>query len=111
MAGILDQETCLDDTILFDDTIEENFFKVCQFLTTGSMGGCTFNPNKFQFGQKEVNFLGFLVTEDGVKTTNQFRESILNFPPPQNITDVRSWFRCVNQVSYSFASAPLMAPF
>ena len=75
------------------------------------MGGCTFNPNKFQFGQKEVNFLGFLVTEDGVKTTNQFRESILNFPPPQNTTDVRSWFGCVNQVSYSFASAPLMAPF
>ena len=111
MAGVSDQETCVDDTILFSDTIEQNFYKVCEFLTTGSNGGCTFNPHKFQFGEDEVNFLGFLVTRDGVKTTNQFRESILNFPTPQNITDVRAWFGCINQVSYSFASAPIMAPF
>ena len=111
MTGIKGQETCVDDTILFDDTIEQNFFKVCEFLTTGANGGCTFNPNKFQFGEEEVNFLGFLVTSDGVKTTGQFKDSILNFPTPQNITDVRSWFGCVNQVSYSFASAPIMAPF
>ena len=111
MTGIKGQETCVDDTILFDDTIEQNFFKVCEFLTTGANGGCTFNPKKFQFGEEEVNFLGFLVTSDGVKTTGQFKDSILNFPTPQNITDVRSWFGCVNQVSYSFASAPIMAPF
>ena len=30
---------------------------------------------------------------------------------PQNITDARSWFGCINQVSYSFASAPIMSPF
>ena len=66
MAGISDQETCFDDNILFDDTIEENFFKVCHFLTIGSMGGCTFNLRLFQFSQKEVNFLGFLVTSDDV---------------------------------------------
>ena len=111
MAGITDQETCVDDTILFNDSIEQNFFKVCEFLTTGANGGCTFNPHKFQFAQDEVNFLGFLVTRDGVKTTGQFKESILNFPTPQNITDVRAWFGCINQVSYSFASAPIMAPF
>ena len=111
MTGILDQETCIDDTILFDNSIEENFHKVCNFLTTGALGGCTFNPQKFQFGQEEVNFLGFLITSEGVKTTQQFRDSILNFPTPKCITDVRSWFGCINQISYSFASASLMAPF
>ena len=111
MSGIRNHETCVDDTILYDNSIEQNFFRVCEFLTTGSMGGCTFNPHKFQFGQEEVTFLGFLITSDGMKTTPQFRESILNFPPPQNITDIRSWFGCINQVSYSFATAPLMAPF
>ena len=71
----------------------------------------SFNPQKFQFGVEEVTFLGFLVTKDGIKTTGQFKESILNFPTPQNITDIRSWFGCINQVSYAFASAPIMAPF
>ena len=47
MAGIKDQETCVDDTILYDDSIEENFHKVCNFLTTGAMGGCAFYPRKF----------------------------------------------------------------
>ena len=111
MANITDQATCVDDTIMYDDSIEENFFKVCNFLYIGASGGCTFNPKKFQFGQTEVNFLGFLITADGVQTTKQFQESILNFPTPKNITDVRSWFGCVNQVSYSFAAAPIMEPF
>ena len=48
MIGITDQKTCVDDTILFSDSIEQNFFKVCEFLTTGANGGCTFNPQKFQ---------------------------------------------------------------
>ena len=111
MTGIPDQSTCVDDTILFDDNIEQNFNNVCEFLTTGANGGCTFNPKKFQFGEEEVEFLGFLITKSGVKTTQKFRDSILNFPTPQNITDVRSWFGCINQVSYSFASAPIMSPF
>ena len=111
MTDIPGQATCVDDSILYDDSIEQNFYKVCKFLTTGSQGGCTFNPQKFQFGKQEVNFLGFLITADGVQTTPEFRESILNFPTPKNITDIRSWFGCVNQVSYSFATAPIMAPF
>ena len=111
MTGITDQETCVDDTILFDDSIEQNFFKVCEILTIGANGGCTFNPQKFQFGEEEVTFLGFLITTDGIKTTGQFKDSILNFPTPQNITDIRSWFGCINQVSYAFACAPIMAPF
>ena len=111
MEGIEDHKDCVDDSILFDDSIEENFHKVCKFLEVGASGGCTFNPKKFQFGSKEVNFLGFLITEEGVKPTQEFTDSILNFPTPKNLTDIRSWFGCINQISYSFASAPVMAPF
>ena len=60
MTGIPDQATCVDDTILFDDNIEENFNKVCNFLTTGANRGCTF---KFYLGEEEVEFLGFLITK------------------------------------------------
>ena len=111
MEGIADHKTCVDDSILFDDSIEENFYKVCRFLEVGALGGCTFNPKKFQFGLKEVNFLGFLVTEDGVKPTQEFTDSILHFPTPKTITDIRSWYGAINQISFSFASAPIMAPF
>merc|ERR1712002_1421912 len=32
-------------------------------------------------------------------------------PTPRNITDVRSWYGMINQISYSFAIAPVMLPF
>ena len=66
---------------------------------------------KFQFGLREVNFLGFMVTDDGIKPTPQFINNILNFPAPSNITDVRSWFGAINQISHSFAIISDMEPF
>ena len=104
-------KNCVDDSLLFDDTIEENFFRVCSFLEQGAKGGCTFNPEKFQFGEKEVDFLGFRVTNTGVQPTQSFIDSIMSFPTPRSITDIRSWFGAVNQISYAFAAAPVMAPF
>ena len=111
MEGFQDQKTCVDDTVIYDDSIEQNFYRVCEFLEIASRGGCTFNPKKFQFGSSEVNFLGFRVTENGIKPLSEFLDNITNFPVPQNITDVRSWFGAINQISYSFAIAPVMAPF
>ena len=56
-----DYKKCVDDTIIYDDSIEDNFFRVCEFLEKCNKGGCIFNPQKFQFGDKEVDFLGFRV--------------------------------------------------
>ena len=46
-----------------------------------------------------------------MKPQQEFLESIRNFPTPSNITDVRSWFGLIGQVSYTFALAPIMEPF
>jgi hypothetical protein len=35
----------------------------------------------------------------------------MNFPTPKNITDARSWFVVINQVSYAFSMAKRMEPF
>jgi hypothetical protein len=35
----------------------------------------------------------------------------MSFPSPKSLTDIRSWYGAVNQISYSFATAPAMAPF
>ena len=81
-----DQQTCVDDSIVYNDNIEQNFFNICQFLEIGGKGGCAFN-----FAQLEVEFLGFKITPNGIKTNDEFLNNILNFPAPQNITDVRAW--------------------
>ena len=58
-----------------------------------------------------MEFLGFNITKEGIKTTDEFLNNILHFPAPKNITDVRAWYGAINQISFSFASAPIMAPF
>ena len=35
----------------------------------------------------------------------------MEFPVPRNITDIRSWFGLVNQVSYAFSMTDRMLPF
>ena len=58
-----------------------------------------------------MQFLGFEITKTGIQPTRKYIEKIMNFPSPASLTDVRSWFGLVNQVSYSFAIADQMDPF
>ena len=106
-----DSDRCVDDSIIWDDDISSNFQQVCKYISHCSAAGCTFNPSKFQFGEKQVKYLGFLITDSGVKPTNEFVNDIMSFPTPRNLTDVRSFFGAINQISYSFAIAPAMHPF
>ena len=105
------QKRCIDDTLLYDETIEAAFHRACDFLDLCGKNGVILNPAKFQFAQSEVEYLGFNVTATGVQPTESFKESILSFPTPSSLTDIRSWFGAVAQVSYAFASSPVMQPF
>ena len=51
------------------------------------------------------------ITPTTVRPCPSYIDAILNFPTPRSITDIRSWFGLVNQVSYAFASAERMLPF
>merc|ERR1712121_214591 len=73
--------------------------------------GMVFNASKFVFGAKEVEYAGFLVGGDSIQPTTKYLQSILDFPTPKNISDIRSWFGLINQVAYAFAKGTLMAPF
>ena len=102
---------CVDDSILWGTSIEENFFATCAFLDKCSASGIIFNESKFQFAQDEVDYLGFNVTKTGLKPTQEFINNIKSFPTPKSLTDVRSWFGCVQQIAYTFAVSEVMFPF
>ena len=111
IGDFTDYQKCVDDSLIWDDSIEDNFKRVCEFLERCNRGGCIFNPSKFQFGSMEVDFLGFRITDTGIKPPSSLMDNILSFPSPQSLTDVRSWFGLVNQISYTFAQASAMLPF
>ena len=111
VQGTPDYDHCVDDSILWDNSIESNFYRVCSFLEKCASAGCIFNPNKFQFASAEVEFLGFKITMNGLGPTDAFMETIRSFPTPKSLTDVRGWFGTINQISYTFAITEQMKPF
>ena len=52
--------------------------------------GLKLKPDKCQFFQKEVKFLGYLISTDGVKPHPDNIQKIVNWPTPQSPTDVRA---------------------
>lgn len=66
---------------------------------------------QFLFAQDTVDFAGFQISPSSVRPCRKYFNANMDFPTPQNITDVRSWFGLVNQVSYAFSMAEKMIPF
>ena len=58
-----------------------------------------------------VEFAGFEISPTTVRPCSKYTRAIEDFPTPKNLTDVRSWFGLVNQVSYTFSMTPAMQPF
>ena len=87
------------------------FFQACNWLDICGRHGITFNPEKFRFAQDDIEFAGFEITNDTVRPCKKYNRAISDFPTPQNLTDVRSWFGLVNQVSYAFSMTDVMLPF
>ena len=102
---------CIDDTLMWSDSITEAFHHAVDWLDLCGRNGIVLNPAKFTFAKKTVEFAGFEITSNSVKPCPRILDAIKDFPTPMNITDVRSWFGLVNQVSYAFATADRMLPF
>ncbi|XP_038061674.1 uncharacterized protein LOC119732286 [Patiria miniata] len=111
VSDIPNKTKCVDDVLLWADSLADCFFQAVQWLDTCGRNGITLNPDKFVFGEDTVEFAGFEITPDSVRPCRKNLQAILDFPTPKDITDVRSWFGFVNQVSYAFSMAEKMLPF
>ena len=94
---------CVDDALLWENTIEENFMKTCQYLSLCAWNGITFNMKKFQFCQQEVEFVGFMLSNFGVRPTEEMMSSIRDLPRPRDVMGIRSFFGLVEQMVWAFS--------
>ena len=101
----------MDDVIQWSGDLESPFFRICNMLSHCSKAGMVFSPEKVQFAMEEVEFAGFMVGKSSIRTTEKYKQAIMEFPAPQSISDVRSWFGLINQVAYSFSMSSGMTPF
>ena len=101
----------VDDTLLYDSSIEEAFYHTFDFLLHCAKNGIALNREKFQFCQDIVQFGGLQIIPSGVIPSKSILGVILSFPIPKTLTDARSWFGLVNQVAWAYSLGPVMLPF
>ncbi|GBM49702.1 Retrovirus-related Pol polyprotein from transposon 17.6 [Araneus ventricosus] len=90
----LSSEACLvylDDIIIVGRTFEEhlnNLRKVFQRLQKANL---KLNPKKCRFLQREVAYLGHVISAEGVKTDPEKIKAVVDWPRPDKIHDLRSF--------------------
>ena len=58
---------CVDDVAIWDEDMEEHWWRVIKYLDLVANNGIILSPNKFQFCAHEIDFAGFRVTDEEVK--------------------------------------------
>lgn len=90
----LQNQICLvymDDIIIFSSTLEEHIKNLSLVLKCLSDHHFKIQLDKCEFLAKTVEFLGHIVTPDGIKPNKKKIQAILNFPIPKTQKEIRSF--------------------
>ena len=90
LADFESKERCVDDTVHYDTDLEQHWWRTIDFLTCVGQSGIVLNPDKFQFAEKSVKFVGFRVLDTTVEPLHKYLDAIQVFPFPASTTDIRA---------------------
>lgn len=79
----------LDDIVVATKTLAEHFRLLRIIAQRLRKANLTISLDKSRFCRKKVNYLGYLLTEEGVSIDNTRIEPILNYGRPKTIKDIR----------------------
>ena len=81
----------LDDIIIFSDTKEEHLKRLEAVFQKLAAAGLKLKPSKCHFFKEEIEYLGYIVSEEGISTNPKKVEAVTKWPTPQTVYDVRSF--------------------
>lgn len=81
----------IDDIIVFGKNEEEHLANIEKIFKTLELANMKVQLDKCEFMKPEVEFLGFLVSTEGIRANPKKVEAIDNFPTPKTVRDLRSF--------------------
>ncbi|KII68202.1 Transposon Tf2-9 polyprotein [Thelohanellus kitauei] len=81
----------LDDIIIFSKDINSHLNHIVDVFRKLSKAGLKLKKSKCKFGLSEINYLGFIVSPDGVKPDKSKVEPILNWKIPSCTKELQSF--------------------
>jgi len=102
----------IDDMLIHTDTHEKHLEALEQVLMRLHQHHLKINLDKCLFGDKQVSYLGFTLTPEGIKPGKAKLKAIRNAKPPSDIKEIRSFmglcnFFCHHIKDFAITAAPL----
>lgn len=86
----------LDDVLIFAKNFDEHMRRLKIVFQKIKDSGIKLSPLKCNLFQKEVQYLGHLITESGIKTDPSKISAIKEWPLPNNVSELRSFLGFCN---------------
>ena len=93
MSG-LNYQICLvylDDVIVFSSNLADHFDRLKLLFDRLRKANLKLKPSKCHLFRKTVNFLGHVVSENGISTDPEKISCVVDWPIPTSVTEVRSF--------------------
>src|SRR6266705_123515 len=102
----------LDDILIYSSTLKENKEHVRRVLERLSAAGIHLKPEKCRFHIQEVDYLGLVITPNGLRMQDEKVATIRDWEDPENVKDVQSFLGFANFyrrfiLNYSRVVAPM----
>lgn len=81
----------LDDLIVFGQTLEEHQDRLLKVLDRLREEGLKISLDKCQFGRTTVNYVGHIVSQNGISTDPSNIEAVASWPKPRTVTELRAF--------------------
>lgn len=85
----------LDDISVAGTDAKDHLNKLREVLKRLSDAGLTVNKNKCEFFKKEVEYMGYIISKDGLRVSNKKTDAILQVKNPETVTQLKSFLGMV----------------
>jgi len=96
LRDVEEADCYIDDIGIFSKTWEEHLVVLEKVLSRLEAKGFTMTPVKCLFGVKEMEWLGYIVTPEGLRPNKKKVDAILKLEPPRTAGEVRTFLGMVN---------------
>ena len=86
----------LDDILVYSRTFDDHLFHLRQVFDRLRQANLKLKPSKCHFACAKVQYLGHIVSGDGVAPDPEKISAVKNFPRPHNVKTVRSFLGLAN---------------
>jgi hypothetical protein len=86
----------LDDILIYSDNLDDHRKHVLKVLEALSEAGLYLKPEKYEFHQQEVKYLGFIISTSTIKMDPAKVVTIHEWPELRNVKDIQLFLRFAN---------------